>query len=470
LTSSQTFLDDLTAALGPDRVLRDPQSLDQRRYDQWAASHLKDWLGQPMARPLAVIRPQSVEEVRQAVAKASASKTPIIPFGLGSGVCGGVLASPDAAILDLSGLNQVRFIDQTNLLAGFDAGKNGLEAEEAVAAQGLTIGHWPQSIAISSVGGWVSTRASGQFSTAYGNIEDILYALEVVTPDGALITLGKAPRAAAGPDLRHLYMGAEGTMGVITGVTVALRRQAPHRAFSAYFAKDMDQGIEAQRRIVQAGWTPPVMRQYDGREVKRLFRDHARDGAAMLMMVHEGSERRVELEMAEIDAIAKEAGLSPGSGEVGETWMQRRNHVPSWRDMFERGLVADTVEISGLWTQIGDIYRDAIQRLNALPGVINASAHSSHVYRTGLNLYFSFAVALEDKTAREDAYFDCWRQVMEATAAHGGGVAHHHGAGRLRKPYLHHDLGPGGVDLLRKVKAALDPVGVMNPGNLIPDA
>jgi alkyldihydroxyacetonephosphate synthase len=467
---TQTLTAALAEAVGADRVFGDPESLAARRFDQWAVSHLRDWRSQALPTPLCVVRPRSTAEVRRVVVLASQAGTPLIPYGLGSGVCGGISPTPDAVLLDLSALAAVRFVDETNLLAGFDAGKNGLEAEQAVAARGLTIGHWPQSIAISSVGGWVSTRASGQFSTAYGNIEDIVYAIEAVLPNGELVTLGKAPRAAAGPDLRHLLMGAEGTLGVVTGVTLALRRQPERQAFSAFYASDMAAGFEAQRAVIQADWRPPVMRQYDGREVRRLFRDHAREDQALLLMVHEGPAARVEVELAKVAALCAASGLTPADEAVCVAWMARRNHVPSWREMFERGLVADTVEISGSWTTIGRIYDAAVAGLNAVPGVINASAHSSHVYRTGLNLYFSFAAALQDTARMEPTYFECWRRVMEATAAHGGGIAHHHGAGRLRKPYLHHDLGAGGIGLLRTLKQAIDPRGIMNPGNLIPDA
>ena len=466
---SNTFTAALADAIGADRVSSDPAALAARRFDQWAVSHLRDWRGQPLPTAMCVARPRSTAEVQRLVALASQAGVAVIPFGLGSGVCGGISPTPDAVLLDLSGFNGVRSIDETNLLASFDAGMNGLEAEQAVAARGLTIGHWPQSIAISSVGGWVSTRASGQFSTAYGNIEDIIYSLEVVLPDGSLVTLGKAPRAAAGPDLRHLVMGAEGTMGVITGVTLALRRQPERQALSAFYAKDLGAGIEAQRRIVQADWRPPVMRQYDAREVRRLFRDHAQGDQSLLIMVHEGPAARVEVELAEVAAIAAAAGLTRADPQACADWLAHRNHVPAWRDMFERGFVADTIEISASWTAIGRIYDDAIAALNQAPGVINASAHSSHVYRTGLNLYFSFAAALPDTAQMEPTYFDCWRRVMEATAAHGGGVAHHHGAGRLRKPYLSYDLGQRGVALLRSIKGAVDPRGIMNPGNLIPE-
>ena len=460
----------LSAAIGADRVASDAASLQARRFDQWAVKHLRDWRGEAIVAPNCIVRPGSVEDVQKIVVLANRHQFPLIPFGLGSGVCGGIEPSADAVILDMGAMNAVRSVDDANLLASFDAGVNGMDAEDAVVAHGLTIGHWPQSIGISSVGGWISTRASGQFSTAYGNIEDIVHSIEAVLPDGTLVTLGKAVRAAAGPDLRHLLMGAEGTLGVVTGVTLSLRAKPEHRDYSVFYAADMNAGFETQRRIIRADWRPPVMRQYDGREVRRLFRDHEQDGKAMLLMVHEGPRARVEGEMPAIAALAREAGLTPGDPNAARTWIERRNHVPSWRDMFERGFIADTIEISGKWSEIGRIYDAAIAALNAVPGVVNASAHSSHVYRSGINLYFSFAARKEQTSEMEATYFACWHAVMEATVKHGGGIAHHHGAGRLRKPYLEHDLGAGGVALLRRLKDNLDPHGIMNPGNLIPDA
>ena len=466
----EDLLATLSAALGPDRVRTDEAARHAHRFDRWSVNHLRDYRGDKLPLCAAVVRPASTADVQTIVRNCAARATPIIPFGLGSGVCGGVVGNPAAILLDMSSMSAVRSIDEVNLLAEFDAGLNGLEAEQAVAALGLTIGHWPQSIGISSVGGWVSTRASGQFSTAYGNIEDIIYSIEAVLPNGDLVRLGCAPRAAAGPDLRHLLMGAEGTMGIVTGATYSLRRAPEKREYAAYYAADMDAGFAAQREIVQSGWLPPVMRQYDAVEVKRNFRAHARDDQAMLLLVHEGPASRVNAETAGAAAICTEAGLHPADPAVVGEWMQQRNHVPEWRDLIERGLMVDTVEISGTWRQIGDIYRAAIKELQGMEGCVNASAHSSHVYRSGINLYFSFAALLDNTVKMEAAYFDGWDRIMRATAANGGGIAHHHGAGRLRKPYLHHDLGENGVALLRRLKNAMDPLGIMNPGNLIPDA
>ena len=464
------IIDSLRKEIGESKVLTDDHSLDERRFDYWVVSHLRHWRGEELARPGVVVRPESTADVQAIVRVANQTATPLVPYGLGSGVCGGIQPDPSVILIDLSAMNRVREIDETNLLASFDAGKQGLEAEEAVAAHGLKIGHWPQSIAISTVGGWISTRAAGQFSTAYGNIEDIVYSIEVVLPNGDLVQLGKAPRAAAGPDLRHLVLGAEGTMGIVTGVTLALRRQPEERAYSAYYTPSLSAGFEAQREIVQADWLPPVMRQYDASEVARNFKDHTSEDRGVLLMVHEGPSARVAAELEAVDAIARRAGLTPAPAEIGPHWMERRNHVPSWTQLFEGKLVADTIEVSAPWTRIDAVYEDAIASLREVEAVVIASAHSSHVYRTGINLYFTFVARHEDSADMEATYLDCWRRVMEATARHGGGVAHHHGAGRLRKAYLVHDLGENGVSLLRRVKAAVDPQGLMNPGNLIPDA
>ena len=225
----------LSPSLPPAPVIPDPESLEPRRHDYWVLSHLDDVQDRPASKPACVVRPLNTDEVVAIVNVCRETKTPLIPFGLGSGVCGGVVANPDHVLLDLSDMNQIKEIDEINLVASFDAGKNGGEAERDVQEKGLTIGHWPQSIDVSSVGGWIATRASGQFSTGYGNIEDIVYSIEAVLPDGSILHAGKAPRAAAGPDLRHLLLGSEGTLAVITGVTFSLRRLSQASLNTAFF-------------------------------------------------------------------------------------------------------------------------------------------------------------------------------------------------------------------------------------------
>lgn len=462
-----TVVSELRAALGEARVRTDTEALQARRHDYWMVSHLRDHLATPGPAPGCVVRPGNIAEVQVVVRAAAAHRTAVIPFGLGSGVVGGVIASPECILLDMGGMTATRFIDPVNLLAGFDAGRNGLDAEQELAGHGLTMGHWPQSVAISTVGGWVATRASGQFSTAYGNIEDIVHSIEAVLPNGRLVVLGKGPRASAGPDLRHLMLGSEGTLGVVTGVTLSLRRAAEARAVTAFASPTMGGGFEFQREIVQRGWRPPVMRQYDERESRRLH-DEARD--CTVIMVHEGPAALVAAETAAVSELAAESGLAVLPGVIVESWLEHRNHVMSWDLILSRGIVADTVEISAAWDRIGGIYEAATAAVGTMDGCRASSAHSSHVYRSGLNLYFTFAIQSEDSAALEPAYFEAWRRILRATADRGGSAAHHHGIGRVRRPWMTTELGAEGADLLRRVKAALDPDGIMNPGVLIPDA
>jgi alkyldihydroxyacetonephosphate synthase len=463
--STTSVADALAVALGNGKVQTDEASRAARRHDYWMASHVRDHVGAPGPSPACVVRPTCVEDVQATLRVATEFHAPVIPFGLGSGVVGGVIAGPDSIVLDMGAMNAVRFIDPVNLLAGFDAGKNGLEAEEAVAAQGLTIGHWPQSVAVSTVGGWVATRASGQFSTAYGNIEDVVHSIDAVLPGGDFVTLGRGPRASAGPDLRHLMLGSEGALGVITGVVFSLRRAPQARAVAAYEVPDMRTGFELQREIVQAGWRPPVMRQYDERESRRL---DPRATACLLLIVHEGPVAVVAAETAAVASLAETASAGTAPADIVDNWLTNRNHVPHWGAFLERGIVLDTVEISGAWDRIGAIYDDALASLNEIPGCLAGSAHSSHVYRSGLNLYFTFAVQTQAPETMEAVYLDGWGRIMEATDRHGGSLAHHHGIGRVRRGYLERELGAGGVGLLRAVKRAIDPAGVMNPGVLFP--
>ncbi|MGI9169308.1 MAG: FAD-linked oxidase C-terminal domain-containing protein [Caulobacteraceae bacterium] len=210
-----------------------------------------------------------------------------------------------------------------------------------------------------------------------------------------------------------------------------------------------------------------MVRQYDQRESYRL---DARASGCLILMIHEGPAALVAAETAAVAELAGKAGVPAAPSDIVDRWLEQRNHVPSWDEFLKRGIVLDTVEISASWTAIGAIYRDATVSLEAVEGCLAASAHSSHAYRSGLNLYFTFAVQVADPAVMEGIYVDCWRRIMEATDAHGGSLAHHHGIGRVRRGYLERELGAAGVDLLRRLKAALDPRGIMNPGVLLPDA
>ena len=463
-----TIVETLQASLGAERVLTDDATLDARRHDYWVLSQLDDIQGRAAPQPACVVRPSSVADVVSVVNACRDGRVPLIPYGLGSGVCGAVLATPHSVVLDMSAMRRIREVDAKNLLATFDAGVRGSDAEAAVAKEGLTIGHFPQSIDVSSVGGWLATRAAGQFSTGYGNIEDIVLALEAVLPNGEVLETRRTPRASSGPDLCQLLLGSEGTLGVITGVTLSLRRSPEKRAASAFHLESMAAGFELQREIVQRGWAPVVVRQYDSTEAQRMFSAYARQGSVLLLLAHEGPAPRVDAETTAIAGIARGLGAESASPEAVGHWLAERNKVPTFKSFLESGIILDTIEVAATWDRIEEIYRRSVEALRQIPGMLAASAHSSHVYRSGLNLYFTFVAQPPQSEGMRATYLEAWNAVMRVTVESGGGIAHHHGIGRVRRDWLESEIGATGVGALRALKHALDPVGFMNPGALLP--
>ena len=308
----------LREALGA-RVHTDAATLAAHRRDYWALAELHDLLGRGAPTALAVVRPESVEEVATTLRLCRAARVPVIPFGGGSGVCGGVEARPDAVVLSTRGLEGLVSLDIRNLTASFRAGTMGGDAERRIQKEGLTIGHWPQSIELSTVGGWVATRAAGQFSSAYGAIEDLVLAIEVVLPDGSVVRTRETPRAAAGPDLRQLFMGSEGTLGIVTEVTFSLRPLPESRRLAAFHFATLDAGLEAIRRFMRVGWRPPVVRLYDERESQRQFPKECPDGRCMLILVHEGPTRAVDAERDAIASCARTRAVSPPASQRSST-------------------------------------------------------------------------------------------------------------------------------------------------------
>jgi alkyldihydroxyacetonephosphate synthase len=457
----------LRSALGA-RVRTDSETLAAHRRDWWALAEIRDLLGRGAPSPLAVVRAESVDDVATALRVCRSSRVPVIPFGGGSGVVGGIEARPDCVVLSTRGLDGLVSLDSRNLTASFRAGTRGGDAERRVQQEGLTIGHWPQSVELSTVGGWVATRAAGQFSTAYGSIEDLVLALEVVLPDGEVLRTRETPRAAAGPDLRQFFMGSEGTLGVMTEVTFSLRPLPESRRLAAFHFATFDAGLDAIRRFMRAGWRPPVVRLYDATETRRQFPKECPDGRNALLLVHEGPVGAVAAEVDGVAALCSdESGLAANPSAV-EHWLEHRNQVPSFRELNERGLVVDTIEIAATWDRVMPVYDAVVASLREIPEVVLASAHSSHSYRSGTNLYFTFAARVEDKARMPAVYQECWRRTMRATIANGGGIAHHHGIGRVRREFLRDEVGDAGVGVLRVLKRALDPDDLLNPGVLVP--
>ncbi len=461
------LLEKLTAKLG-ERVRSDAATRAAHRRDAWVLSELWELEGRLPAPPLAVVEAASTEDVAVALRLCREARAPVVTYGGGSGVCGGVLSSKAAVVISTRGLAGLRHLDRDGLVASFGAGTNGMEAERLLEKEGLTLGHWPQSIEISTVGGWVATRAAGQFSTGYGAIEDMLLDLEVVLPDGRVLRTRRTPRASAGPDLRQLFLGSEGTLGVITEVGFSLRALPEARRGQAFHFETIHAGFDPIRRILRAGWRPPVVRLYDLPESKRHFPETCPDARAMLILLHEGPAAWVEVQAKAAAEICAEAGGAEADPASVDHWLEQRNRVPGFRGFLEKGIILDTIEVACTWGRVGELYERVTRSLSEVPGALAATAHSSHSYRSGTNLYFTCAARPEDRGQMASTYGECWRRTMQAALAVGAGISHHHGIGRVRSPYLVGEIGEAGVATLRAIKRALDPDGLLNPGVLLP--
>lgn len=461
--------EELRKALGDEAVRTDAETLAAHRHDYWMLAQLRDLEGEPGPLPLALVEARDTAQVSRTLELCRRARVPVVPFGAGSGVCGAIRAGESSVVLSTRRMAGLVDLDDRSLTATFGAGTMGIDAERRVQEAGLTIGHWPQSIDVSTVGGWVATRAAGQYSTGYGSIEDVLLALEAVLPDGSVVRTRRTPRASSGPDLRQLFLGSEGTLGVVTEVTFSLRPLPEAKCGRAYHFASLQEGIEPLRRLMRAGWRPPVLRLYDAPESRRHFPESCPEGRAMLIVLHEGPAGLVEAEAEGVAAICRAADGVETDPAAVDHWLEERNKVPTFRTFLEKGIVVDTVEVAATWDRIVPLYERATASLRELPEVLAATAHSSHSYRSGTNLYFTFAARPEDRSRMAEVYRECWRRVMDATLETGAGIAHHHGIGRVRRDVLAREIGDTGVALLRAVKRALDPDDLLNPGALLPD-
>ena len=456
----------LARALGADRVAEDAATLAAHRTDYWILAHLRARQGRLDAGPACVVSPRTTAEVATAVRVAQQHGVPIVPYGAGSGVVGGATPPAGSLVVDLRAMNALLELNEPSRYVRVQAGMMGGDYEKMLVARGYVGGHYPQSIDRSTVGGWVATRAAGQFSTRYGNIEDLCLGLEAVVPSGEVVRLAPVPRSAIGPSLRELFLGSEGTLGIVTEVVLRVFPKPEERALASFAFRDMASALEASRRVLRVGWRPAVLRAYDVLESARHFAASAPTDRCMLLAISEGPSSLVRAEAA---ACAREAAACGGE-PVGEApavhWLEKRNTVPEWDFFLEREMLADTIEVAATWDRIGAIYDTVVAALAGAPGVIMASGHSSHGYPQGTNIYFTFVMKPEDFSRAEAAYLEAWGRALRATLAGGGTISHHHGIGRLRAPWLAEELGSA-YPLLRDLKRALDPNGIMNPGALL---
>jgi len=494
-------LDEIVAAVPDSRLPAHPLvSTDPLpRLAHSRGQSLPDWIalrsGQIEAFPDGVAYPTTAAEVRELIAYAGRAAAQLIPYGGGTSVVGHINPAPGdqpALTVDLARLNRLQQFDAVSGLATFGAGVSGPDLEAQLRAHGCTLGHFPQSFELSTLGGWIVTRSSGQQSLGYGRIERLFAGGHVEAPAGTL-DLPPFPASAAGPDLRELVLGSEGRLGILTEATVRVTPLPEQEAFHAVFFPDFDHGREAARAIMQARLPLSMLRLSTAVETQTTLAlaGHERligmleqllslrgvgDSKCMLLLGFAGREALVKVARQQaLHLAARQGGVHVGR-TFGHEWHKSRFRTPYLRNtLWELGYALDTLETATDWGGIPAMV-EAIEvalrgGLEAVGEQVHVFTHLSHLYPYGSNLYTTYLFRIAPEPAETLRRWQLLKAAAsQAIVAHGGTITHQHGIGTDHLPFLAAEKGSLGVATLRDLARRFDPDGIMNPGKLIQDS
>ncbi|MEO3829336.1 FAD-binding oxidoreductase [Actinomadura sp. B10D3] len=479
--------DDLTALagiVGDGNVRADAETRVRHTRGKSTPDLLRIRAGDTSDTPDAIVLPGSHEEVLAVLEACSERRVAVVPFGGGTSVVGGLAprlagGGPRAFVaLDLRRMDRLVSLDEVSRTAVLQPGLRGPAAEALLNERGYTLGHFPQSYEWASIGGFAAARSSGQASAGYGRFDDMVAGLTVATPEGTL-DLGRAPKSAAGPDLRQLVLGSEGALGVITSVRVRVHPVPEAREYEGWRFASFAGGAAALRRLAQDGPAPAVLRLSDEAETMVGLADPAAIGGGssaagcLAVLGFEGTPAQVAARRAAAADVLRGAGGEPLGAGPGEKWRHGRFDAPYLRDsLLDVGAFVETLETAAFWSDLPALY-EAVR--NALIGTLSGAGtpplvmcHISHVYPSGASLYFT-VVSAQGKDPVE--HWDrAKRAANDAIAGAGGTISHHHGVGTDHRDWYAREIGPLGAAVLRAVKDRVDPAGILNPGVLVPPA
>jgi alkyldihydroxyacetonephosphate synthase len=462
-TRRPKWVQELYGAIGHGRIVSDGSDLLTYGRDESPDAVLRDRIGDHRYLPDIAACPTDAAGVAAVLAVARRHRIPVTPRGLGSSVTGQPLPQRKGIVLDLAGLVDEPRLDRVDLLVTVGAGMRGSDLEAWLNGVGLTLNHMPQSLARSSVGGWIATRATGQLSSRFGGIEDLVAGYDVLLVDGTRLSMGARPRAAVGPDLSGLFIGSEGTLGVVVQVTLKVFPLPEQKAYEAFLLPDISGGLAAMRAIMQAGIRPALLRFYDAEESGLLGVD-LETGGCILFLGTECNDALVAAEHAAAVDLVEAAGGRTMGGQPVQAWLHNRfdfSAIEAAREV--TGGFAETIEVASRWSVAEDLHfrlRDALT-----PLADGTLGHFSHAYHDGVSLYVIVIGRVADDAAALERLGEIWDIAMKVTLAMGGEVSHHHGIGIARSGLVPEALGERHA-LLRGLKAMLDPMGILNPGKL----
>jgi alkyldihydroxyacetonephosphate synthase len=471
---SSLVLTELRAVVGADHVRFDDDARIRHTRGKSTPDLMRMRAGDGSDAPDTVVLPGSHADVLELLRLCATHRVAVVPFGGGTSVVGGLVATrhgfAGVVALDLTRLNRLISVDTESMTAEMEPGLRAPQAEQLLAGHGFTLGHFPQSYEYATLGGFAAARSSGQASAGYGRFDDMVVGMTVATPRGTL-DLGRAPKSAAGPDLRQVILGSEGAFGVITSLRLRVRRTPTRRTYEGWRFASFAEGSAALRRLAQEGPVPTVLRLSDETETMiglakpGELGGPAADAGCLAIVGHEGFEEVTALRERAAAVLSESGGVHLGTGP-GESWAHGRYSAPYLRDsLLAAGATVETLETAGFWSNLPRLYEAVKLSLQTSLGSPLVMGHISHVYGTGASLYFTVVTAQSgDPLTQWEA---AKRSAGEAIVMAGGTISHHHGVGRDHREAYAAEIGELGVEILRGIKDRLDPGGILNPGVLI---
>jgi alkyldihydroxyacetonephosphate synthase len=429
--------------------------------------------------PDVVARPRGEREIEAVLEWAAGANAAVIPFGGGTSVVGGVEPRvgdrfDGAVTLDLGALDRVLEVDAVSQAARIQAGTLGPGLEAQLAEHGLTLRHFPQSFQLSTLGGWIATRAGGHFATGPTHIDDLVESIRAIAPAGAWESR-RLPGSGAAPPPDRLLLGSEGTLGVVTEAWVRVRPRPTQRAGRAVRFADFARGAGAVRALAQSGLQPSNCRLIDAREAAITF---AGDGSrALLVLGFESAQLPVEERMAAALAICREHGGSwderpeDARGGASGSWREAFLRAPYVRDTFvAMGVLSETFETAITWERFDafcaaamEATRAAVREVCGAEGIV--TRRITHAYPDGAAPYFTVLAPV--RRGEELEQWDAIKRAAgDAVLAGGGTITHHHAVGRDHRPWYDAQRPEPFAAALRGAKAAVDQAGILNPGVL----
>ena len=461
------WINSFTESFPSESWTNDADELIRYSHDSWPVVIKMEQTGETPYVPEIVFRPRYPEEVSNLLQWANRNSVPVTAWGAGSGVVGAALPTQGGIVLDLSELNRLLVLDETNLLVKAQAGMMGHHLEQQLNVRGYTLNHSPQSLDRSTVGGWIATRACGQFSSRWGGIEDLVLAVTVALASGEVITTKLAPRAAMGPDVRNLFIGSEGTLGIVLDVTLKIFPLPEMRILDTISFPAVETGLKAMRKLMQSGLRPFLIRFYDSDEsifVARWSGITPPPGAHLFILGCEGLESMAQAEYQAALKILRLHGGEQFGSEIAQGWMDHRFDFSGVENRLAKsGGVAETIEIACLWDTILETYQAL--KSNLSPLAEHVLGHFSHAYPQGVSLYMILLGEVENAKTAEMRLREIWDAAMRTSIEYGAAISHHHSIGLARQEYLRQELSSS-FEVLQKIKDALDPQGILNPGKL----